>query len=1187
MLAHAMSNYLDHYQSIKNTFPQLVIAVEDVSDLWLKVKDSFVERLPFKNACINNKARNPITLENLYVEFILNSDSRLRDQFLQDQSFFWFHEPYATLVLVTCEDLDEYKVNVKSQIKSVVEADENEYIIVFVNKANPSDNSSAKLAKKVYAKIEVEFNSKKRERCCKLDVHEPDALFWEDFESKLMECIRITLDKRIVLYEDEIRKLSEQRLMPTLNFCFFFILKESLAFMFDMAHLHEDSLQEYVDLEQCYQETVNMNGKQRYFGGKDKGDGQAALVRPESIQLREIVQCESFREFEFHQYLFACKAKSMLPFCMREVWVLTACLDLIKATISKFQDELVETDIQKEFYRLQGDLYSLSRIKFMRLACLLGYGPKIEKSPANSAALSILPWPKPAIWPLMINQATPRAKHLGIQRKDLPIEPSNLLSEANRKRPSLSMGNMLEMVDPRLKDGSNADSSYRQGLKVASMTRSFSIPANLRDSNRIPKKLAEVHVAAEHALQQTISSPRLWKSLSSMEEYEKKYLELTTKASENYHKSWRKRHGVTLDGELGFVHHKHGKLDLAARSYEKVCALYASEGWQDLLAEVLPNLAECQKKLNDEAGYLNSCIRLLSLDRSLFLTKERQAFQKEVVRLANGKMNDPLHVDVSSLITFSGNGNPVELCDGDPGTLSVVIWSGFPDDITLDSLNLTLIDTHCADEGVKAASSNDATLLKPGKNVVSLSVPPQKPGSYVLGVFTGLIGNLRFRSHGFSKGYSADIDDFLTHEKPVRHILKVLRPRALVDLTPAVSSALLLNEPQWIGIVVRPINYSLVGSVLSIDTGPGLKIEESHAFEIEKYEDQAPSMVEINRLTLQYGKISLPDWTSDVTSILWIPVRAISDRVSRVASQRWSIVEGLRTMALNLDFGVSHNQNFDSTLAIHFTDPFNVSTRAIDTCSGTFLYQITLHSQVKASLSIQDAWFDLQDGFLHTDRNRGRPTSSFFPLTISASSSVGMLFSIFLGMPKSNGEASLQPKSESILNIKYNIEGNRKSGAHTPLSLDGEVKKDLIFKIALSLQKPISDPCLAVGFLPLPYNDLRVGKLVNVSWRIERLKGPQHNNPPQSNEEVLYEVDANSACWMIAGRKRGHARIPTKKGTRIVVSVLCVPLVAGHVKPPLLGLPNVEETNIRCNPPTPHLVCVLPPVLCSSYCIPA
>ncbi|KAL2944197.1 hypothetical protein RDABS01_032544 [Bienertia sinuspersici] len=1252
-----MANYLAQFQAIKNACDHLVIAVEDVSDLWPNVKNFFEERLPFKRACLNNKTRIPVFLEKLPAEYILTTDSRLRSRFPQEQSLFWFREPYATVVLVTCEDLDEFKSILKPRVKLIVQNEEKEWFIVFVNRAHPSNDQATKMAKRVYAKVEVEFSSKKRERCCKLDIHGPETNFWEDFESKIMECIRNTLDRRVQFYEEEIRKLSEQRFMPIWNFCNFFILKESLAFMFEMAHLHEDSLREYDELELCYLETANVSGKRREFGGMDHGDDQAALLNPGIKPLARIVQDDSFREFEFRQYLFACQAKllfklsrpfevasrgysfvisfskalalyeSTLPFCLREVWVITACLALLNATAANNKDGLVAPDVEKEFYRLQGDLFSLCRVKFMRLAYLIGYGTDIESSPANSASLSMLPWPRPAAWPLVpsdassevlekekvILQAGPKVKHFGIQRKSLPLEPSVLLREANRKRASLSAGNAVEMF--------NGQSHFTEGLDVSVssnppskepapyISRMNSTPGNFEGSIDRPMRLAEIHVAAEHALRQTISNPDLWKSLSSIEDFEKKYLELTKGAAENYHLSWWRRHGVVLDGEIASVCHKHGNYDLAANSYEKVCALYAGEGWQDLLAEVLPNLAECQKMLNDDAGYLQSCVRLLSLDKSLFSTKERQAFQAEVIRLAHSEMKHPVPLDVSSLITFSGDpGRPLQLCDGDPGTLLVTVWSGFPDDIILESLSLTLMETHNADEGAKATSVSTSTTLKPGRNTITLTLPPQNPGSYVLGVLTGQIGHLMFRSHSFSKGAPTETDDLMSYEKPSRPILKVFKPRALVDLTPAVSSPLLINEVQWVGIVVRPIDYPLKGGILHIDTGPGLEVEESHVIEMDRYTaphktigdmedsdakklDVSSSHIrEVTQLNLQDGKIQLPDWASDTSSILWIPVRAVSDGITRAASQRLSIVDMMRTMALKLEFGVSHNQTFDRTLAVHFTDPFHLSTRVIDKCNdGTLLLQVTLHSQVKATLIIHDAWLELQDGFVHTCQNDGRPASAFFPLTVSPASKSSMLFSIRFGSMNTEGEAEAL-SAESILNISYRIRGDRTVGAHMPVIIKSavteSVEHDLIFKSALTLQRPVLDPCLAVGFLPFPSDGLRVGQLVAVNWRIERLKDAEDNMVPQSNEDVLYEIDANSENWMIAGRKRGHASLSTKQGSRIVISILCIPLVAGYVRPPHLGLPDIDEANISCNPPAPHLVCVFPPVLSSSYCIP-
>nr|GFC56217.1 trafficking protein particle complex II-specific subunit 130 homolog [Tanacetum cinerariifolium] len=80
----------------------------------------------------------------------------------------------------------------------------------------------------------------------------------------------------------------------------------------------------------------------------------------------------------------------------------------------------------------------------------------------------------------------------------------------------------------------------------------------------------------------------------------------------------------------------------------------------------------------------------------------------------------------------------------------------------------------------------------------------------------------------------------------------------------------------------------------------------------------------------------------------------------------------------------------------------------------------------------------------------------------------------------------------------------------------------LTFRSALVLHRPVLEPCLAVGFLPLPSDGLRVGQLFTMKWRVERLK-------EENNDEVLYEVNANSENWMIAGRKRGHVSLSTKQ----------------------------------------------------------
>lgn len=89
---------------------------------------------------------------------------------------------------------------------------------------------------------------------------------------------------------------------------------------------------------------------------------------------------------------------------------------------------------------------------------------------------------------------------------------------------------------------------------------------------------------------------------------------------------------------------------------------------------------------------------------------------------------------------------------------------------------------------------------------------------------------------------------------------------------------------------------------MHIDTGPGLKIEELHSIEIESYRNTTQSSADmansgdaskdssvaaskdLEQLSLLNGKIEFPDWASDVTSILWIPICAIDDKLARGSS---------------------------------------------------------------------------------------------------------------------------------------------------------------------------------------------------------------------------------------------------------------------------------------------------------------
>ncbi|KAH7289351.1 hypothetical protein KP509_31G071500 [Ceratopteris richardii] len=1356
-----MATFLAHYQSIKKSAQRLVVAIADVNDLWPTVKEGFEARVPFRKACLNSKFQNSVILDKLPVEYILTTDSRLRSRTPQEQNAFCFQEPFAMVVLVTCEDLEEYKTILKPRLKEITQNEEREWFIVFVSKAQLANDQAGKLTRKIYNKIEVDFSNKKRERCCKLDMHVADAAFWEDVESKIVECIRFSLDRRVLFYEEEIRNLTENHHPQAGSFVNYFILKESLASMFQMTQLQDDALREYEELEQSYLESVNLSSmKQRKFGGHDHGDDSAALLDSHRKPLSQLVEDDTFREFDFRQYLFACQAELLfflnrpvdvaargysfiisfsrllsdneksLPFSLREVWVLTACMTLIKETEERFSARSMTIEAEKEFHRLQADLYSLARVKLMRLGDLIGYGGNIERTPCNSANLSMLPWPKPNIWPSIPSDAADRislkgqfsekrSKPFGITRKPLPLAPTLLLRDANRRRASLSVGNIPEFLESRqsFKESPAGDNASSLALSPGGVPpaplRSMSMSANgdltgslnspgagpstpIRSvsfgttakagaaTNRYdrPMKLPEICAAAEFAIQSMVTDEKLLKGLSSAENFEDFLMELTKAAADSYHQSWRKRHGVVLDGEVAAFYSRHGNYDSAAKLYEKVCAMYSGDGWHALLAEVLPDLAECQKQLEDLAGYLLSCIKLLSLEKGLLEDSERHTVQSEVLWLAHTELKNPVSVDVSTLITFSGRGgSPLKLCEGDPGSLAISVWSGFPGEITLDALSVTLIATFTAEEGVKVVRSAQAPSLKPGKNDVVMVLPPQRAGSYVLGVLTGQLGQLRLRSHTYcmtsalsSKGGSPESDDFLSLERPLRPVLEVSEPRPLVDITCVVSWGLLINEPQWLGLVIRPIDYSLKGSILHLSSGSGLQIEEEQICEIEaagkllKGSNQKqfpkdhgnPSSAGENPfivkgkekqfLGMKDGKVSLPDSASDQASILWLRVRAVQrmqkngfltpsppssplkaydkdmangniledsttlsnfsglllgqdDKKHGSSRSKDNQTIGVRKLDVKLEYGAALSRTYERTLTVQFLDPLRVVSRVIAKGSDSIIFlQVTLISQLNASITIEDAELVLQPGFVHVNGESGRPfPSSILPLVMAPSSESALLFTARYEMSGKRSEEysnSVQCELEvgSTVVIKYQIVGDRALGAHSPLTC---LKKDsmqehplLEFKSFLVLQMPISDPFLAVGMLPLPVDNPCVGEQMILQWRVERITEgtckPSYTSTDQKLDDVehlYYEVEADPDHWMLAGRKKGWFFMPQQNGGRVVVSLVCIPLIVGYVQPPCLLLPGVDKTRISNTPAGPHSICILPPPLCSSFCV--
>lgn len=495
------------------------------------------------------------------------------------------------------------------------------------------------------------------------------------------------------------------------------------------------------------------------------------------------------------------------------------------------------------------------------------------------------------------------------------------------------------------------------------------------------------------------------------------------------------------------------------KAYERLCALYSAEKWEDLLLFLLPVLQRCQKSIGNIPGQLNSCLSLLAIDTEKVKPEVRDSVQKEFEDLAklqeNSISQDPLTLDVSALITFSGSSEgPLELGEGESGVLVVKLWSGFPKPLLLQWLGLTT-PSFSTDEALKAqVLAKEGISVLPGENSFQFSVLAQRQGLYTLGTLTAGMGPLRLRSSSSTLHCGPrDRDDFLSPERPPKPVLKVSTARTLVEVNATVPFGLLMGELQWVGIRFRPLNYSLRGTLLVLTPGPGLLLLDPQTVELEIVKQDGIHMEEeeeggetskpkgsggasrknnkdnIKTLELRNGQLELPDFVDEAPLLLWVRVCGEKDKtpshspssaaqltpqspvpppslspvplpaLSRdVTGPRdgltavASAMEGLRMIFVKMHFGKDRSRVFERSLGIHFVEPLRASTRIV-TCSGDGKQLLLQVTLASQVLSVlQIHRCQLQLQPGFQHADSGRSTNLLLPLSVASASEVALLF---------------------------------------------------------------------------------------------------------------------------------------------------------------------------------------------------
>ncbi|KAJ3163448.1 hypothetical protein HDU86_000027 [Geranomyces michiganensis] len=233
-------------------------------------------RLPLKNIAWHNPLGAIRGSTNSTARIISTLDVELKryspEMFPRAMPGTLYHSPYFLhLYLVTTDDSEVYKASTRKQIQEwlnvVANKKNQEWLIVYLINPDSKGKSARFLgvgAGSVFDKIKSDFSFKK-ERCIRMKLQNDlkDQEAWADLTNHLKEGITSSLNQQILQYDEDTRRIDQQRLMPGWNYCQYFIMKEGLAYTFEFMNLLEEALLQYDELEASFFQTLAVSEQQQ------------------------------------------------------------------------------------------------------------------------------------------------------------------------------------------------------------------------------------------------------------------------------------------------------------------------------------------------------------------------------------------------------------------------------------------------------------------------------------------------------------------------------------------------------------------------------------------------------------------------------------------------------------------------------------------------------------------------------------------------------------------------------------------------------------------------------------------------------------------------------------------------------------------------------------------------------------
>ncbi|MGH0129854.1 UNVERIFIED_CONTAM: hypothetical protein FKN15_039998 [Acipenser sinensis] len=465
-------------------------------------------------------------------------------------------------------------------------------IVVVESDAKKKNKTNILPRTSIVDKIRNDFCNKQSDRCVVLSDPLKDSSrsqeSWSAFLTKLRTLLLMSFTKNLGKFEDDMRTLREKRTEPGWSFCEYFMVQEELAFVFEMLQQFEDALVQYDELDALFtQYVVN-------FGAGDGANWLTSfcqpvhswnglvLRKPIDMEKRDLIQKSKATLLDMRSYLFS-RQCTLLIFLQRPWEVTQRALELLHNCVQELH--LLEAMEQlKRFMeeQVEGlnrvcDGLGLPRFKLVETAFIQEY-----------------------VMVLVLQGA---------------LDCWVFLS-------CLEVLQRIEGCSDRAQLDSN--SSHTVGLWTYATEK-----VNIR------ARVSTLHATIISMAASSLQSPykKLKEALSSVEAFEKHYLELSHAAMDMYRTIGRFRSARLVGKSLAEFYMRKGDPQKAEGFLQEALKTYLAEGWALPVTHTRKQLAECQKQLGQTENYLQTS-SLLASDINL-PEEERKHFCQEILNIAN------------------------------------------------------------------------------------------------------------------------------------------------------------------------------------------------------------------------------------------------------------------------------------------------------------------------------------------------------------------------------------------------------------------------------------------------------------------------------------------------------------------------------------------------------------------------